>query len=92
VDLARACLEPQTRNHEGQEHSRAAAGPRPLLSERERTILHLIGEGLPNKQIAAALKIAERTVKAHITSAMNKLGVDNRAHAAVMAVQRGLLE
>ena len=92
VDLARACLEPQKRNHEGQEPSRAAAGPRPLLSERERTILHLIGEGLPNKQIAAALKIAERTVKAHITSAMNKLGVDNRAHAAVMAVQRGLLK
>jgi DNA-binding NarL/FixJ family response regulator len=46
---------------------------------------------LPNKQIATALSIAERTVKSHVASAMNKLGVDNRAHAAVAAIQRGLL-
>ena len=51
----------------------------------------LVADGLPNKQIATALAIAERTVSAHLTSAMNKLGVDNRAHAAVVAVRRGLL-
>ena len=84
VDLARACLE----DHEP---PGAAERPRLLLSDRERTVLRLIGEGLPNKQIATALRIAERTVKTHVTSAMNKLGVDNRAHAAVAAVQRGLL-
>lgn len=55
-------------------------------------MVRLISEGLPNKQIAATLRIAVRTVKANITSAMNKLGVDNRAHAAVAALQRGLLE
>ncbi len=84
VNLARACLE---------DHgpSGAAERPRPLLSDREQTVLRLIGEGLPNKQIATALSIAERTVKTHVTSAMNKLGVDNRAHAAVAAVQRGLV-
>jgi DNA-binding NarL/FixJ family response regulator len=38
-----------------------------------------------------ALAIAERTVKSHVTSAMNKLGVDNRAHATVVAIQPGLL-
>jgi ATP/maltotriose-dependent transcriptional regulator MalT len=50
-----------------------------------------IAEGLPNKQIATSLGIGERTVKTHLKSAMNKLDVDNRAHAAVVAVQRGLL-
>jgi predicted ATPase/DNA-binding CsgD family transcriptional regulator len=71
-----------------------ATGPdrsRPLLSDRERAVLRLISEGLPNKQIATALTISERTVKFHVASAMNKLGVDNRAHAAVTAIQRSLL-
>jgi predicted ATPase/DNA-binding CsgD family transcriptional regulator len=62
-----------------------------FLSDRERSILRLIAEGLPNKQIATSLNIAERTVKSHLTSAMNKLGVDNRAHAAAVAIQRELL-
>jgi predicted ATPase/DNA-binding NarL/FixJ family response regulator len=83
--MAQACLERQTaRGQDG-------AASRPLLSDRERAVLRLIGEGLPNKQIATALSIAERTVKTHVASAMNKLGVDNRAHAAVVAIQRGLL-
>jgi DNA-binding CsgD family transcriptional regulator len=46
---------------------------------------------LLNKETAASLGIGERTVKSHLTSAMRKLGVDTRAHAAVAAVQRGLL-
>jgi two-component system, NarL family, response regulator len=54
-------------------------------------VLRLIADGLLNKQIATALGIAQRTVKAHVNSAMNKLGVDNRAHAAVVAIRRGLL-
>jgi len=64
---------------------------RPSLSDRERAVLRLIGEGLSNKQIANALRISERTVKYHVGSAMNKLGVDKRAHAAVAAIRRGLL-
>jgi DNA-binding CsgD family transcriptional regulator/tetratricopeptide (TPR) repeat protein len=64
---------------------------RPLLSTREQAVLRLISEGLANKQIATALGISERTVKTHVASVMNKLGVDNRAHAAVAAIQRGLL-
>jgi DNA-binding CsgD family transcriptional regulator len=91
ADLAQACLEPSApRSLDGT----AAAGvphPRLLLSDRERAILRLVSEGLQNKQIATALSIGERTVKTHLASAMNKLGVDNRAHAAVAAVQRGLL-
>jgi predicted ATPase/DNA-binding CsgD family transcriptional regulator len=64
---------------------------RPLLSDREQAVLRLIAEGLLNKQIATSLGIGERTVKTYVTSAMRKLGADNRARAAVVAVQRGLL-
>ncbi len=91
ADLAEACFEPQTPRGPERIADAGAEHPRPLLSERERAVLRLIGEGLPNKQIATALSIAERTVKSHVASAMNKLGVDNRAHAAVAAIQRGLL-
>jgi non-specific serine/threonine protein kinase len=62
------------------------------LSKREEAVLRLIAEGLPNKQIATALGVAERTVKTYVASAMKKLGADNRAHAAVAAVQRGLIQ
>ena len=91
VDLAQAALEPPTRT--GSARAAATGNPRlrELLSDREQAVLRLIAEGLPNKQIATALAIAERTVKSHVTSAMNKLGVDNRAHATVVAIQRGLL-
>ena len=89
---SRICtLEPLTRT--GPERAAATGDPRPreLLSDRDQAVLRLIAEGPPNKQIANALAIAERTVKAHLTSAMNKLGVDNRAHATVVAIQRGFL-
>ena len=63
-----------------------------MLSGREKAILRLIAEGVLNKQIATSLGISERTVKTYLKSAMNKLGADNRARAAVVAVQHGLLE
>jgi predicted ATPase/DNA-binding NarL/FixJ family response regulator len=91
VDLAHAALEPLTRTGPDRAAARGDPRPRELLSDREQAVLRLIAEGLPNKQIATSLAIAERTVKAHLTSAMNKLGVDNRAHATVVAIQRGLL-
>ena len=91
VDLARAALEPRTRARPEQATSTGEARPRELLSDRERAVLGLVGEGLPNKQIATALAIAESTVKSYVTSAMNKLGADNRAQAVVAAIQRGLL-
>jgi DNA-binding NarL/FixJ family response regulator len=90
VDLAQTCLEPSAaRSSDGT--AGAAAPLARLLSDRERAVLRFVSEGLPNKQIATALSIGERTVKSHVASAMNKLGADNRAHAAVAAIQRGLL-
>lgn len=62
-----------------------------LLSGREREVLHLIGEGRSNKQIARSLAITERTVKFHVSSIMSKLGADNRAQAVAIASSRGLL-
>ncbi len=91
ADLAQACFDPAPPRPSERIAAAGAPRPRPLLSDREQAVLRLIGEGLPNKQIATALSIAERTVKSHVASAMNKLGVDNRAHAAVAAIQRGLL-
>ena len=61
------------------------------LSPRQRDVLRLIAEGRSNKQIAASLSITERTVKFHVTSIMNKLGVDNRAQAAAAATKKQLL-
>jgi predicted ATPase/DNA-binding CsgD family transcriptional regulator len=91
VDLAHAALEPPTRNGPARAAATGEARSPGFLSNREQAVLRLVAEGLPNKQIATALAIAERTVKTHVTSAMNKLGVDNRAHATVVAIRRGLL-
>lgn len=65
--------------------------PTTTLTKRELEVLRLIAAGQSNKQIARSLAISEPTVKFHITSIFNKLGADNRAQAAALALQRGLL-
>ncbi|UQW99826.1 response regulator transcription factor [Streptomyces sp. RerS4] len=57
------------------------------LSERERAVLELIGEGLTNRQIAKQLYLSEKTVKNHISRLLGKLGVERRVQAAVIAAQ-----
>lgn len=52
------------------------------LSDRERDTLALVALGMPNKLIARRLGIAEKTVKAHLTSIFRRIGVDNRVQAA----------
>ncbi|WP_031038679.1 response regulator [Streptomyces olivaceus] len=59
----------------------------PGLTERERDILALIGEGLTNRQIGQRLYLAEKTVKNHISRLLAKLGVERRIQAAVIATQ-----
>ncbi|GAA3505043.1 response regulator transcription factor [Streptomyces prasinosporus] len=59
----------------------------PGLTEREREILDLIGEGLTNRQIGQRLYLAEKTVKNHISRLLAKLGVERRVQAAVIATQ-----
>ncbi len=59
----------------------------PGLTDRERAILALIGEGLTNRQIGQRLYLAEKTVKNHISRLLAKLGVERRIQAAVIATQ-----
>ena len=62
----------------------------PSISAREREVLVLIAEGLPNKQIARRLGISERTVKAHLTRIYEQLGVRDRTQAAMWATAHGV--
>jgi DNA-binding NarL/FixJ family response regulator len=61
------------------------------LTEREEEVLRLVGAGMPNKVIARRLGISEKTVKAHLTSVFNRLGVTDRTQAALWAQRRGLV-
>ncbi|MFC4127835.1 response regulator [Nocardia rhizosphaerae] len=60
-------------------------GPLATLTEQERTLLALLGEGLTNRQIAARMFLAEKTVKNYVSRLLTKLGVERRTQAAVMA-------
>ncbi|MDE3087853.1 MAG: response regulator transcription factor [Chloroflexota bacterium] len=62
------------------------------LTERERQVLNGVARGERSKETAKRLNITERTVRAHLASIYNKLGVDTRAAAIAVAAQRGLLE
>jgi DNA-binding NarL/FixJ family response regulator len=63
------------------------------LTDREREVLRMVGDGLPNKTIARRLGISERTVKAHLTHVYQQLGVTDRTQAALWAQrQAGVLE
>jgi DNA-binding NarL/FixJ family response regulator len=67
----------------------ARSAPRVSLSPREREVLELVAEGLPNKLIARRLEISEKTVKAHLTRVYSELNVTDRTQAALWA-QRNL--
>jgi NarL family two-component system response regulator LiaR len=60
------------------------------LTPREREVLALLGRGMANKVIARELGLAEKTVKAHVSSILAKLGVADRTQAALYAVREGL--
>jgi DNA-binding NarL/FixJ family response regulator len=61
------------------------------LTPREIQVLALLGEGLPNKAIAARLEISDQTVKFHVSSICGKLGAANRTEAVRLGVRRGLI-
>ena len=57
------------------------------LTDQERRILELIGEGLTNRQIAERMFLAEKTVKNYVSSLLSKLGMERRTQAAVFATK-----
>lgn len=61
------------------------------LSGRELEVLRLLVEGASNKAIASQLNLSENTIKSHISHLFGKLGVQSRAEAVAVALQRGLV-
>ena len=61
------------------------------LTERELEVLRLLAQGQANKQIAAGLHIAEKTVKIHVSNILSKLGVQSRTQATLYAIRTGLV-
>ena len=73
----------------------APAGQAPLcddLTEREREVLTLVGQGHSNKEIARELCISEKTVKNHIANIFSKLHVNDRTQAVLYAIRQGLVK
>jgi DNA-binding NarL/FixJ family response regulator len=70
--------------------ARSARAPAAGLSVREREVLELVSEGLPNKRIAQRMQISEKTVKAHLSRVFLTLGVSDRTQAALWVQRRGL--
>jgi DNA-binding NarL/FixJ family response regulator len=64
--------------------------PEPL-TPREREVLELLAEGLPNKEIAGRLGVSDQTVKFHVAALSGKLGAANRTDAVRRAVRQGLI-
>jgi DNA-binding NarL/FixJ family response regulator len=61
--------------------------PLAVLSDQERNVLELIGEGLTNRQIAERMFLAEKTVKNYVSHLLAKLGMQRRTQAAVLATE-----
>ena len=62
------------------------------LTPRENQVLHLLADGLGNKEIAVRLNISEHTIKFHIRSILGKLGVSSRTEAVSRGLRNGLIE
>ncbi len=61
------------------------------LSSRELEVLALVAKGFSNKEIGAALEVAEGTIKVHLKNILAKLGVSDRTQAILVAVKRGII-
>ena len=61
------------------------------LTEREKEVLSLVGQGASNKEIASELFITERTARTHVSNILGKLGLSSRTQAALYAVEHKLV-
>jgi DNA-binding NarL/FixJ family response regulator len=86
VHAGRKALSPEA-SYEIAEHATDDA-----LTPAEINVLRLIAAGNANKQIADQLKITEETVKSRVKSILSKLGANDRTHAAMIGMKRGIIE
>ena len=86
VHAGRKALSPEA-SYEIAEHATDDA-----LTPAEISVLRLIAAGNANKQIADQLKITEETVKSRVKSILSKLGANDRTHAAMIGMKRGIIE
>jgi DNA-binding NarL/FixJ family response regulator len=86
VHAGRKALSPEA-SYEMAEHSTDDA-----LTPAEISVLRLIAAGNANKQIADQLSITEETVKSRVKSILSKLGANDRTHAAMIGLKRGIIE
>ncbi len=68
-------------------HERENQNPLNALTEQERAVFDLIGEGLTNRQIGERLFLAEKTIKNYVSHLLGKLGMQRRTQAAVLAAE-----
>ena len=73
---------------------RAKKDPEPVepLTDREKDVLRLLGQGMSNKEIGATLFITERTARTYVSNILGKLGLASRTQAALWAVEHKLVE
>jgi len=62
------------------------------LTDREKDVLRLLGQGMSNKEIGTALFITERTARTYVSNILGKLGLQSRTQAALYAVEHKLTE
>ena len=86
VHAGRKALSPEA-SYEIAEHATDDA-----LTPAEISVLRLIAAGNANKQIADQLKITEETVKSRVKSILSKLGANDRTHAAMIGLKRGIIK
>ena len=72
--------------------ARDKSSPADSLTARELEVLRLVARGLPNKQIARELEIAEKTIKTHVSNILRKLDLRDRTQAVVYAVRERIVD
>lgn len=90
VSRGESPLDPRAARHLLAARSAPASSAAATLTPREAEVLSWVRKGLANKQIARRLGISERTVKAHLTSAFQRIGVSDRTQAAIWAERHGV--
>ena len=90
VGAGRTLLDPATTDRATERSQSCTGEDRRLarLSEQERRILHHLGEGRTNRQIAAELELSEKTIKNYVSKLLGKMAMSRRTEAAVYAARR----